>query len=107
MDNKATVKIYGTSYHISTAEEILYTTQLGEEIDLLVTEIMRSGKTSVNDALLLAAFNYLDLYKKADRSTDNLRRQITEYAEEASKVRAELNEAKKEILRLEKENGKA
>lgn len=102
MNNKLSIQIYGTKYNLTTSENPTYVEKLGEEIDEVVTNLMRSGGVAnVNEALVLAALSFIDSYKKADEGADNLRRQITEYAEDVAKARMELTEARKELARLQ------
>lgn len=106
MNTKLSVQIYGIKYAITSNEEPAYVRGLASEIDKTVTDLMRSGGMSVNQAFLLACLNYLDGYKKSEEGADNLRRQIAEYAEDAAKSRAELAEAKKELAKLRDKDGK-
>ncbi len=47
-------------------------------------------------AAVLAAMNISDLYYKAKESSDGLRAQIKDYAEECAKLRAEVARLKRE-----------
>lgn len=98
---KLMIQINGTKYPIATAEEPDYVTELADEIDKLVKQLMGSSHISVNEALVLICLSYLDAYKKSEKSADHLRAQIAEYLEDASKARLETSEARREIARLE------
>ena len=50
---------------------------------------------------VLAAMNMADLYFKEQDAAENLRRQIKENLEEASRLKMELSEAKREIFKLQ------
>ena len=45
--------------------------------------------------------NIADQYFKEQEAAENLRRQIKEYLEEATKLKMELSEAKREIFKLQ------
>lgn len=45
--------------------------------------------------------NIADQYFKGQEAAENLRRQIKEYLEEATKLKMELSEAKREIFKLQ------
>ena len=53
------------------------------------------------DGAVLAAVNIADEYFKEVEASENLRRQLKEYLEEATKTKLELSEAKREIFKLQ------
>ena len=87
MSNKMTVQIYGSKYNIVTTEDSGYVHTLAAEIDNTVTELMQHSGMSVNQALILTALSSQDAYRKSEQNADNLRRQVTEYAEELAEAR--------------------
>lgn len=97
MNNKLTVQINGMKYAIITNEDVDYVQGLAKEMDVLVSDLMKNTRMSFDQAMLLAGLHFLDLYKKADQGADNLRAQVTEYAEDAAKARMELSEARKQL----------
>jgi len=104
--NRLTIQINGIKYPIVTAEEPEYVTELAREMDKTVMELMAVNKSiSVNEVLVLLALGYLDLSKKAEANADNLRGQITKYAQDASQARTELLEARREVERLMRKQG--
>ena len=50
---------------------------------------------------VLTAVNIADEYFKEVEASENLRRQLKEYLEEATKLKMELSEAKREIFKLQ------
>ena len=60
-----------------------------------------SGRLSRADAAVLAAMNIADQYFKEQESCENLRRQVKENLEEASRLKLQLSEAKREIFKLQ------
>ncbi|MDL2233663.1 cell division protein ZapA [Ruminococcaceae bacterium OttesenSCG-928-L11] len=105
--NKVTVQIYGVKYNLTTTEKVTYVEGLARDIDKTVHDLMGIGGMSVTHALLLTALSAKDEARKIDEGTDNLRRQITEYADEMSKLRAELNETRKELTKRKESDEKS
>ena len=99
--NKAYFRIQGKEYAIRGDDDPAYVTKLGAIIDADVSAIMKANdRASLTDALVLCALKYLDEVQKNGAVTDNMRRQVTEYLEEANRSRIALEEAKREIERL-------
>lgn len=69
-------------------------------MDSQLRDIM-SNKLPKETAAVLAAMNMADLYFKEQDAAENLRRQIKENLEEASRLKMELSEAKREIFKLQ------
>ena len=70
----------------------------GQEYTMVV---LSQGRLSQADGAVLAAMNIADQYFKGQEAAENLRRQIKEYLEEATKLKMELSEAKREIFKLQ------
>ena len=70
-------------------------------MDEKVREVMDGAHVSLVDGAVLAAVNIADEYFKEVEAAENLRRQLKEYLEEATKVKMELSEAKREIFKLQ------
>ena len=62
---------------------------------------LEGGRLSQADAAVLASMNIADQYFKEQEASENLRRQVKEGLEEASRLKAELSEAKREIFKLQ------
>ena len=93
--------ICGQDYTLVADESAAYMQKVGALVDQKMTELMDSAHVSRYDAAVLAAINLADeLYKQQDGS-ENLRRQLKEYLEEATKMKLELSEAKREIFKLQ------
>lgn len=99
--HKMVISVNGMKYPITTREDERYVADMGYEIDKAVRQLMDHSKLSVNEALVLLSLSYLDAYKKSEQASDNLRSQVAEYLEEASKARSDAMEARKELERLE------
>lgn len=104
--NKMTIQVRGIKYPITTKEDPAYVVGLAHKLDEDIRELT-SGRTgvSLNEALVLVAMSYLDSTEKAERTADNLRSQISEYLDDAAKLRLEASDAKREIGKLERKLG--
>lgn len=101
------IKIYlaGKEYTIQTDESVSYVKKLAEALDLKIEDFMSQNDTiSVTSASMLVALGLMDDCVKASSDKDNLRKQVIDYLEEATKSRTEIMELKKEIATLKQEN---
>ena len=101
MKNKITVSIAGQSYTLVAAEDAAYMEKVASHVDAKVQEVLDESKVSLVDGAILGALNIADEYFKEMEAAENLRRQLKEYLEEATKMKLELSEAKREIFRLQ------
>lgn len=101
MRNHITVTIAGQEYTIVAAEEENYVRRVAGHVDNKVQEVLSSGRASLVESVVLAALNIADEYYKEQEASENLRRQLKEYLEEATKMKLELSEAKREIFKLQ------
>ena len=103
MINRVKIEISGSRYIISTPEDEERVIALGRELDTQVRQLLESSeRVGLTDALVLCALNYANAYKKSEESTDNMRTQLTNYLEDATLARLELDEAKREIEQLKR-----
>ena len=100
MKNKVAVTIAGQEYTMVAVEDEAYVRKCAALVDKQLREIM-GGHLSQADAAVLAATNVADQYFKEQEASENLRRQLKEGLEEASRLKAELSEAKREIFKLQ------
>ena len=99
--NRVTMVIGGAEYAVSADEETSYLLSIGEEVDAYITKMMQSNEQiSTTVAAVFAALEFCDRSKKAESGADNLRAQIKGYVEEAGRARMEVDEARREINRL-------
>ena len=101
MKNKITVSIAGQEYTMVAAEGEDYVRRVAAHVDSQMREVLSQGRLSQADGAVLAAMNIADRYFKEQKAAENLRRQIKEYLEEATKLKMELSEAKREIFKLQ------
>ena len=100
MKNKVVVTIAGQEYTMVAVEDEAYVRKCAGYVDSQLRDIM-SGRLPKETAAVLAAMNMADLYFKEQDAAENLRRQIKENLEEASRLKTELSEAKREIFKLQ------
>ena len=101
MKNKVTVSIAGQNYTLVASEDAGYMEKVAAHVDAKVTEVLEGAHVSLVDGAVLAAVNIADEYFKEVETAENLRRQLKEYLEEATKMKLELSEAKREIFKLQ------
>lgn len=100
MRNRIVVNIGGKDYTMVAAEDEDYVRRCAELVNRQLSEVSAGGRLSQADAAVLAAMNVADLYLKEQTVSENLRRQVKENLEEASALKLELSEAKREIFKL-------
>ncbi|MDD3429715.1 MAG: cell division protein ZapA [Oscillospiraceae bacterium] len=92
------LEICGNSYTISSTDEEGYILSLAKQLNQAMEETLdRSPQASVTTAAVLAALGYLDELEKATNGSDHMRRQISEYLEEAKRARQEAEDAKRTL----------
>ena len=101
MKNRVAVTIAGQEYTLVGTEDAGYTEKVAAHVDEKVREVMDGAHVSLVDGAVLAAVNIADEYFKEVEAAENMRRQLKEYLEEATKVKMELSEAKREIFKLQ------
>ena len=100
MKNKVTVTIAGQDYTMIAAEGEEYVKQCAELVDEQLKEL-NGARLSLADCAVLSAMNLADLYLKEKEAANDLRVQYKSSLEEASALKLELSEAKREIFKLE------
>ena len=100
MANRVTMTICGQDYTLVADENAAYMEKVGALVDEKMQELMNGGHFSRSDAAVLAAINLADELFKQQEGSENLRRQLKESLEEASRLKSELSEAKREIFKL-------
>ncbi|MCX7614146.1 MAG: cell division protein ZapA [Clostridiales bacterium] len=104
MKNRIVVTIAGESYTILSEESEEYVKKAAELVDSKIAEVSSNIPVSQLNAAVLAALSIADDSLKAAISADNMRTQMKSYLDDASRLRTELNEARRELARLK--NGK-
>lgn len=102
--NKVKLAICGSDFYITTEDDVDYAASLGDELDQKITKIVKENeRVSMTQASVLVALDYADAFKKAEASADNLRAQIRDYLEDSARARMEVEVARREIERLNRE----
>ncbi|MCI9156332.1 MAG: cell division protein ZapA [Lawsonibacter sp.] len=100
MKNKVVVTIGGKDYTMVAVEDEEYVRRCAALVDQQIQQITQDSRLSQTDAAVLAAMNVADQFLKEQEASENLRRQVKENLEEASALKLELSEAKREIFKL-------
>lgn len=95
MLNRVVVTIDGLEYTVVSEDSVDCIRRSAALVDEQITTVKKAAPLSSLSASVLAAMNLAESYYKALESTDNLRRQIKDYAEENGRLRAELNRLKR------------
>lgn len=99
MKNRITVTIAEREYTMVAAEDETYVRRCADKVDELLKGM--DGRLAQTDAAILAAMNLADQFFKAQEDMEKLRLQYKESLEEASRLKLELSEAKREIFKLQ------
>lgn len=100
MKNKVVVTIADREYTMVAVEDEAYVRKCADHVDAQLRELS-GARISQADAAVLAAMNIADEYFREQEAAENLRRQMKEGLEEASRLKMELSEAKREIFKLQ------
>ena len=101
MDHRVTVTICGNEYTFLAEEDSAYVEKVAAYVDQRMTDILESTKAGRTYAAVLTAANIADELFKAQEIAENLRSQLKEYLDEASKSKNEISELKREIFKLQ------
>ena len=102
--NRVQVKIGGANYTIVSEDDMEYVENLADSLNEEIKLICNSNPTlSMTQAAVLVALDQMDACKKATASSDNLRAQIKDYLEDSARARMEVDVARREVERLNRE----
>lgn len=101
MKNRVQINLGGRDFTLLADEEEGYVRNVVAQVDEQLHKMMQESGLSLMDSALLSAVNFCDEMIKAQETAENLRRQLKEYLEEASRIKMELSEARREIFRLQ------
>lgn len=102
--NRITLRIYGNTYSILSEDDVEYVEELGEIIDSEMRNISAGAPNlSQTQLAVLVALDQADACKKANSEAVNLRVQIKDYIEDAARAKLEVDVARREIERLNRE----
>lgn len=94
------LKIAGEEYRIVSEESAEYMQDLAHEIDIKMNNVLKGNHISTTQAAVLIALQYADEAKKNSGASDNLRKQLKEYLEDAAQAKSERDALKRELERV-------
>ena len=103
MANRVVVTICGEEYTFVAEESAAYMQKVGSYVGDKMAEVLGSAKVGRTDAAVLTAANIADELFKAQEIAENLRSQLKEYLDEASRSKNEISELKREIFKLQQQ----
>ena len=103
MANRVTMTICGTEYILVAEEDAAYMEKIGSMVDTEMRSLMDSAHMS-RDAAVLAAVNLADQLCKAQDGSENLRRQLKTYLDEASQAKSEAAELRRKLQNQQNQN---
>ena len=101
MEHRITVSICGNDYTFISEEDSAYMERVASYVDKKMGEILEATKAGQTAAAVLTAANVTDELFKAQEIAENLRAQLKEYLDEASRSKSEISELKREIFKLQ------
>ena len=104
MANRVTMSICGEDYTLVAEETSAYMEKIGSMVDKKMQELMTEAHVSRNDAAVLAAVNLADELCKAQEGTENLRRQLKSYLDEANAAKNEVSDLKRQLFKYQQNN---
>ena len=104
MKNRILVTVAGQELRLVADDNEEYMIKVAAITDQKIRSIVETTRASSSQASVLACLNIVDDLLKANELCEHMRAQLKEYIEEASKAKMELNELKREVVRLQKES---
>ena len=101
MANRITMSICGDEYTLVADETAAYMQKVGATVDEKMHELMDTVHVSRSDAAVLAAVNLADELFKAQEGTENLRRQLKTYLDEANAAKNEISDLKRQLFKYQ------
>lgn len=102
--NKVKVLINGVTYTLVTTESPEYVQRVAVTVDRKLKEIKSENPELTNVMIaMLTAINLSDENIKLEEATNNLRKQITDYAKNEKKLTVALDDRSARVKELEKE----
>ena len=97
MANRVTMTICGQDYTLVADESAAYMQKVGAKM----TELMEGAHFSRSDAAVLAAINLADELFKQQEGSENLRRQLKTYLDEATAAKNEASDLKRQLFKAQ------
>lgn len=106
MANRVTVNICGEAYTLIAEEDPGYMEKIGSVVDERMQNLMDIAHVSQHDAAVLAAVNLADELTKAQESSENLRRQVKTYLDDANAAKNEVSELKRQLFKYQQNSNR-
>ncbi|MGI5888272.1 MAG: cell division protein ZapA [Oscillospiraceae bacterium] len=95
-NNIVELSIHGITLKVNTIESAEYVQKLADTLNGDMDALFdQAPNTSVTDALVLCAIDYLDKYQKSNKSSANMRSQLKEYLADAASAKVLLEEERR------------
>ncbi len=105
MANKIRITVGGIDYIISSEDDEVYVRKIGEELNHKLDSLARSNPyLSTAMVAILAALEYCDNAKKAVAAAEAAKADLKGISEDLACARLEIDGARREIERLNREN---
>ncbi|MBQ0037742.1 MAG: cell division protein ZapA [Clostridiales bacterium] len=101
MANRVTMNICGEEYTLVAEETAGYMEKVGSLVDSKMQEMMDGAHVGRTDAAVLAAINLADELLKAQDASENLRRQLKTYLDEATRAKNEASDLKRQLFKAQ------
>jgi len=101
MANRVTMGICGQDYTLVADENASYMEKVGAMVDKKMRELMDTAHVSRSDAAVLAAINLADELLKNQEASENLRRQLKTYLDEATAAKNEVSDLKRQLFKYQ------
>lgn len=102
--SKIKITIHGNNYYIFSDEDPKFIESLGEELDQKIKSVLTANsRLSITQAAILSSLDFLNDAKQVENSLDNLREQIASYLEETQRYKMEMEVAKRDLAKAEKQ----
>lgn len=106
MANRVTMSICGHDYTLVADESAAYMEKVGALVSEKMTALMENDHFSRSDAAVLAAVNLADELYKLQEGSENLRRQLKTYLDEATAAKNEASDLKRQLFKAQQRSGK-
>lgn len=106
MEHKINVVVAERNYTLTTSDESEYVKKVANFVDEQVSKVADAAHASTLDAAIMCALNIADGYFKEQDAAENLRKQVKQYLDEATQIKLELSETKRELFRLQQQGNR-
>ncbi|MBQ4128618.1 MAG: cell division protein ZapA [Ruminococcus sp.] len=102
--NKITVFVASQKLTLITTESEKYVNDIANKVDTVINSLFTSTNMSKERCAIMAALDFCDDEAKAKQALAQVKEQVKDYIEDSAKLRAENEELKAKIEKLEAQN---